>query len=213
MLWCHITIHRHFRWYILRVEIFSTFHALVEYKNTLKNAIQTTRANPPKTSLFNCSTCLIQPFYSPLHSPCQTTFTPKLPLPLRRSSPHLIHPLSTPNGIQIQSAVLPQYTLWWTDRPTNRWARQQLCSNTRLHFIDCIVTLIIIARQFLMHCKELKLLQGHTSSSSGGPREHHLLCLHLCPSSRSSQIGFYHVYIASRFRVEADRKWILLFRP
>jgi len=72
----------------------------------------------------------------PPHSPRQTTarslyalphndalvimerrnFTPKLPLPLRRSPPKSNTPiasptpLTTPNGIGIQSAVLPQYT-------------------------------------------------------------------------------------------------------
>jgi len=36
--------------------------------------------------------------------------------------------LITPNGIQIQSAILPQYTFWTTDRLTDRWARRQVCS-------------------------------------------------------------------------------------
>jgi len=38
-------------------------------------------------------------------------------------------PLTIPNGIRIQSAVLPQYT-FWTDQQThtqsNRWARLQV---------------------------------------------------------------------------------------
>jgi len=43
--------------------------------------------------------------------------------------------LTTPNGIQIQSAVLPQYTCWTdrqNDRLTNRWDWQQLCKSTHL---------------------------------------------------------------------------------
>jgi len=39
--------------------------------------------------------------------------------------------LTTPNGIQIQSAVFPQITNR-TDRPTDRWDRRQVCENTRL---------------------------------------------------------------------------------
>jgi len=55
-------------------------------------------------------------------------FWQKLPLPLRRSPPHLMHPyawptsLTIPNGIQIQSAVLPKYTFRTyrqIHRPTN----------------------------------------------------------------------------------------------
>jgi len=43
--------------------------------------------------------------------------------------PHLIHlpstdgPLTVQNGIWIQSAIFPQYTLR-TDRPTDRWSRR-----------------------------------------------------------------------------------------
>ena len=50
---------------------------------------------------------------------------PKLPLPFRRSPPPSNTPISrptpltTPNGIQIQSAILPQYT-FRTDRPTDQ---------------------------------------------------------------------------------------------
>jgi len=40
-------------------------------------------------------------------------------------------PLTYPNGIRIQSVVLPQYIIQ-TDRQTDRWARQQACKNTRL---------------------------------------------------------------------------------
>jgi len=53
------------------------------------------------------------------------TFTLILPLLLRRSPPPSNTPISrptpltTPNGIQVQSAVLPQYTIW-TNRQTVR---------------------------------------------------------------------------------------------
>ena len=52
------------------------------------------------------------------------TFTPKLPLPIRPSPPPSNTPirqpitLTIPNGIQIQSAILPHYTLR-TDRQTD----------------------------------------------------------------------------------------------
>jgi len=53
--------------------------------------------------------------------------------------------LITPNGIQIQSAIFPQFT-HRTDIPsdqqtnerTNGWDGRQMCSNTRLHSIDCV---------------------------------------------------------------------------
>jgi len=70
---------------------------------------------------------------------------PKLPFPLRQSSlpsntsiPQPT-PLTTPNDIQIQSAVLPQYILR-TDRQTDTGARRQLCSNSRLRSIDRIAS-------------------------------------------------------------------------
>ena len=61
----------------------------------------------------------------------RSTFTPKLPLSLRRYPPPSNTPipwptsLTIPNGIQVQSAVLPQYILQTdshTYRPTDRWA-------------------------------------------------------------------------------------------
>jgi len=67
------------------------------------------------------------------------TFTPKT-----APSPSTI---STPNGIQIQSAILPQSTHRTdrlTDRHTDRWDRQQVCSNIRLSSIDCIAMRLII---------------------------------------------------------------------
>jgi len=52
----------------------------------------------------------------------------KLPLHLRRSPPpsntpiSRLTPLTTPNGIQIQLAIFPQFTHGQTDRPTDRWS-------------------------------------------------------------------------------------------
>jgi len=57
----------------------------------------------------------------------------KLPLPIRRLPPPSntpipwSTPLTTPNGMWIQSAISPQYTLR-TDRPTDRWSRRMFCS-------------------------------------------------------------------------------------
>ena len=77
------------------------------------------------------------------------TFTHKNAPSLRRSyhDTPFLRPtaLTTPNGIQIQSAVFPQF-IHRTDRPTdrqagrqtNRWDRRQVFSNSRLRCIDCI---------------------------------------------------------------------------
>ena len=94
-------MNRRFQRYIVRTEILSTFHTRVEYKNTLKNAIQTNGDEKPDT----------QP-----------------PFLLGDVDPHLIHPsldraTHHPNGIQIQLAVSPQYTLQ-TDRSTDRQTDQ-----------------------------------------------------------------------------------------
>ena len=64
------------------------------------------------------------------------------------------NPLTTPNGIWIQSTVLPQYALrtdspteWLTDRPIDRWARRQVCTTTCLRSIDCTATWLIILNE------------------------------------------------------------------
>jgi len=75
-------IHKILR-YIPRMEILSTFHTWVDNRSI-------------------CRFCIV--------------FTPKLPLPLQRSPPKSNTPkmsptpLTTPNGIWIQSAVSPQFT-------------------------------------------------------------------------------------------------------
>jgi len=64
------------------------------------------------------------------------TFTPKLPVPFDDHHLHPMHqiprpiPLTTPNGVRIQSAVLPQYT-FRTDihTQTDRWDKRQVYSN------------------------------------------------------------------------------------
>jgi len=66
----------------------------------------------------------------------------KLPFPLRRSPPlsntpiSRPTPLTTPNSIQIQLAVLPQYALR-TNRQTDQ---RQVCANTSLRSADCMAT-------------------------------------------------------------------------
>jgi len=75
-------------------------------------------SSPPLTAENNYAT------KSPLVTVGCPTFTPITAPSLRRSPPHLYtHPSTDPthhpNGIEIQSAVLPQYTLR-TDRETDR---------------------------------------------------------------------------------------------
>jgi len=108
-----------FRWYIDCTEMLSIFHARVEYtcfSNTLTNAIQT---NGEKKTF----TTSPSPFY--MRTPSNT------PIPR-------LTQLATPNAIQIQSAVFPQFT-HRTDRQTYRQtegrSRRQTCKNTRLHSI------------------------------------------------------------------------------
>ena len=88
---------------ILRREILSTFHTRVDYRSVRHFPIEKNRAQIPKNArnhARNCPSC---------------KFTPNLPLPLRRSPPKSNTsipsptPLTTPNGIRIQSAVLPLF--------------------------------------------------------------------------------------------------------
>jgi len=43
--------------------------------------------------------------------------------------------LSTPNGFQIRSAILSQYTLRTERQTDRRWARREVCANSRLRSI------------------------------------------------------------------------------
>ena len=93
-------MNRRFQWCIVYTETFSTFHAQVEYISF------------PKICYSNqCEQKITKTSPSPwgMRTPSNTP----IPWPT---------PLITPNGIQIQSAVLPQYTFqtdWQTDRPTD----------------------------------------------------------------------------------------------
>jgi len=93
-------------------------------------------------------------------------FTPRRKLPLPVDDHHLIHPsldrppLTTPNGIRIQSAVLPQYT-FRTHRQTDRWDRRQTCTKSayahaRLTESDALTTVLMIS----YHIKYVHILQS-----------------------------------------------------
>ena len=77
------------------METLSTFHAQVEYisvlKNTLKNAIQTNRAKVPRNLRFQLGMWIL--IFTPIRRP-------------------------TPQGIEIQLTVFPQYTTHQTDKTT-----------------------------------------------------------------------------------------------
>jgi len=103
---------------------------------------------------------------------------PKLPLPLWRSSPQSntliprLTPLTTPNGIQIQSAILPQYTLRSpdkpTDRPIDRWARLQVRYQDLLNlYMLTIATWLIISLLLLQtqHMFKTQILHYKNSLS------------------------------------------------
>jgi len=71
-------------------------------------------------------------------------------------------PLTTPNGIQIQSAIFPQFT---NRRQTDRRSRQQLCSNIRLCSIDWIATRLIIIISHFVKVARCACPHGKISSS------------------------------------------------
>jgi len=94
-----------FQRYIVRTEILSTFHVRVKY-----NSVQNTPFCP----------------FKPMGQ-----IIPKQPLSFGARGPPSITlipgptTLTIPNGIQIHSAVLPQYT-FWTNRETDRHTDRQL---------------------------------------------------------------------------------------
>ena len=71
-----------------------------------------------------------------LHLPPKLPLLPRSPPPAKTPIPRPT-PLITPNDIQIQSAVLPQYILR-TDRPTDRQTDRQMGSTTSLHQLPLI---------------------------------------------------------------------------
>jgi len=75
---------------------------------------------------------------------------PKLPLLFDDLHPHLIHSQLThqPKGHPDPISRFPQFT-GRTDRQTDRWARRQTCTNTRLRSIDCIATRLKIQHNFV----------------------------------------------------------------
>ena len=95
------------------------FRREIKRKNNKSQSNLGTAASPPLTQRI------------PLVAMGCPHLSPKLPLHLRRSPfpsntpiPRPT-PLTTPNGIQIQAAVLPQYTLRHADRPTDRQSDRQ----------------------------------------------------------------------------------------
>jgi len=100
------SMNRCFQRHIVCMEKLSIVHTRVEYKNTLKNAMHT---NGRKKN-------------------------PIPPLPQSNTPIPWPTPLTTPNGIQMQSAVL-QYTLW-TDRLTGRLGDRTVRIPTYNLYID-----------------------------------------------------------------------------
>jgi len=147
--------------YIVCKEIFSIFHAWIEYISVQNTQFKPMGPNPPKPSLPHIiPECLSRPNSPPktrdrsihalLHnqaskSPLVTmgcpTFTPKTapyrstsPLPSNTPIPRPI-PLNSPNGIRMQSALLPQYSFQIdqqadTDKQTSRWDRRKFYSKS-----------------------------------------------------------------------------------
>jgi len=132
---------RKFQRYLVRTEIPSTFHAQVEYISVTKYGIENNGSKHPRNRPFPLQHVDPHSVHQCL-GPCQMTArsvhtllhnnatmshwlqwdapnsTPKLSFD--DNQPRLIHPSfdrPIPNGIRIQSAILPQYT-FRTDRPT-----------------------------------------------------------------------------------------------
>jgi len=120
-------INRRFQRYIVHTEILSTFYARV------KNAIQT-----------NWDEKL-----------------PKPPFPFRAHGPHLIHPSldrphSPPQTTSRSNQPCCHNTLYWqTNRQTNRWVRQQLCTNSAyahtLWMVCHVLIIVLLIILFLIY--------------------------------------------------------------
>jgi len=89
-------INRHFQRYIVSVEMLSTFHARFKYITVKNMPFKATGMKNPPNLPFTLE-----------HLDCTNTPIPRLT------------PLTTPNGIRIQSAILPQYT-FWTERQSDK---------------------------------------------------------------------------------------------
>ena len=100
------------------------------------------------------------PQFTPKTATSPSTITTPSNTPIPRSTP-----LTIPNGIRIQSAILPQYTSW-SDRQTDRWDRRITCSKSAYAHSLWIVSdaLIIHTRTrctYLTTCQRLL----HTSAA------------------------------------------------
>jgi len=132
-------IRHRIQWCNLRRKILSTFHTWVDHRSVRHFPTEKNRVKMPKNARNHAINspfplmcvdfhlthkCLAHPThhakrqpnrYTHFHTTTQQS-PPKLPLPLRRSPPKSNTPipsptpLTTPNGIRIQSAVLPQFT-------------------------------------------------------------------------------------------------------
>jgi len=107
---------------------------------------------------------------SPLVTMGCPTFTPKLPLPLRRCSAPSNTPIPRPTGIQIQSAIFPQFTHRQTDRPTGGLGDNSVPTPTHALLIVYMATRLIIL------CHDAVVLHIHRESK----KERLYSCPYLC---------------------------------
>jgi len=109
------------------------------------------RTSPPQSFGKSASPPLTQRI--PIGYNGSPKFTSKTTLPLRRSPPHLIYqsstytPLTTANGIRIQSAILPQYT-FGTDTHIDRRNRRQTTKSAYPHAL----WIAYLHKQFSIAC-------------------------------------------------------------
>jgi len=139
----------HFQRYVVYTEILSTFHTRAEYQNILKNAIQTNGTKNTRYlpfSLVDVDPYLIHPSLDRPHSPSQTTYRSNRPFCR-----------STPSG--------------QTDRPTDRWARRQACTNTGLRSIILIESDAANNKQKKLKTKNQICSEEMVESKKSVPRE------------------------------------------
>ena len=84
--------------------------------------------------------------------------------------PHLIYPSLdqpySPTQTESGSSQLFFHNFRQTNRPTDRWDRQQVCSDTHLRSVDCIAMQLMILKRFVMRRNIAKLLQDESDTSS-----------------------------------------------